>query len=153
MKKPLISEKFLIQEVTEYAGKTRQVARGLPIGSLIKSIRVLLGMSQKILAKRSGVPQSTISRIERGERDLNVSTLQKILSGMFCDLLIIPVLQDSIDTIRRIQAEKIAKKQIGYLKGTMNLEDQQPDTDFIKELLDHEIIQLLNGPNSSLWEE
>ncbi len=147
------SEKLLIEEITEAAQKTRVKVRGLTIGALIKSIRIQLGMSQKALAKRAGVPQSTISRIEQKERDANLSTLNKILSAISCDLVIVPLLKDSIDIIRRKQARKMAEKQVRYLKGTMNLEDQQPDSKFIEELIKQEEERLLQGPNSKLWDE
>ena len=147
------SEKLLIEEITQAAQKTRIAVRGLTIGALIKSIRVQLGMSQKALAKRAGVPQSTISRIEQEERDANLSTLNKILGAISCDLVIVPLLQDSIDAIRRKQAKKMAEKQVRYLKGTMNLEDQQPDSRFIAELIKQEEERLLQGPNSKLWDE
>jgi transcriptional regulator with XRE-family HTH domain len=146
------SEKLLIEEIMQAARKTRIAVRGLTIGALIKSIRVQLGMSQKALAKRAGVPQSTISRIEQEERDANLSTLNKILGAISCDLVIVPLLEDSIDNIRHKQARKMAEKQVGYLKGTMNLEDQQPDPRFIAELIKHEEERLLQGP-SKLWDE
>ena len=147
------SEKLLIEEIMQAAQKTRVAVRGLTIGALIKSIRVQLGMSQKALAKRAGVPQSTISRIEQEERDANLSTLNKILGAISCDLVIVPLLQDSVDTIRRKQARKMAEKQVRYLKGTMNLEDQQPDSRFIAELIKQEEERLMQGPNSKLWDE
>lgn len=147
------SEKLLIEEIMQAAQKTRVAVRGLTIGALIKSIRVQLRMSQKALAKRAGVPQSTISRIEQEERDANLSTLNKILGAISCDLVIVPLLQDSIDAIRRKQARKMAEKQVRYLKGTMNLEDQQPDSRFIAELVKQEEERLLQGTNSKLWDE
>ena len=147
------SEKLLIEEIMQAAQKTRIAVKGLTIGALIKSIRVQLGMSQKALAKRAGVPQSTISRIEQEERDANLSTLNKILGAIACDLVIVPLLQDSIDAIRRKQARKMAEKQVRYLKGTMNLEDQQPDSRFIAELIKQEEERLMQGPNSKLWDE
>ena len=147
------SEKLLIEEIMQAAQKTRVAVRGLTIGTLIKSIRVHLGMSQKALAKRAGVPQSTISRIEQEERDANLSTLNKILGAISCDLVIVPLLEDSIDSIRRKQARKMAEKQVRYLKGTMNLEDQQPDSSFIAELIKQEEERLMQGPNSKLWDE
>ena len=147
------SEKLLIEEIMQAAQKTRIAVRGLTIGALIKSIRVQLGMSQKALAKRAGVPQSTISRIEQEERDANLSTLNKILGAISCDLVIVPLLQDSVDAIRRKQARKMAEKQVRYLKGTMNLEDQQPDSRFIAELIKQEEERLMQGPNSKLWDE
>lgn len=147
------SEKLLIEEVTQASKIVRKNVRGLSIGFLIKSIRKQLGMSQSVLAKRTGVPQSTVSRIEHGQSDASLSTLYKILEGISCDLVIAPVLHDSVDIIRRKQARKVAKKQVLYLKGTMNLEDQQPDPNFINELVHQEEERLLHGPNAKLWEE
>lgn len=43
-----------------------------------------VGLSQRALAERAGVPQSTIARIERGRSDPRVSTLNQLLR--FCDL-------------------------------------------------------------------
>lgn len=147
------SEKLLIEEIMQAAQKARVATRGLTIGALIRSIRTQLGMSQKALARRAGVPQSTISRIEQVERDANLATLNKILAAISCDLVIVPLLQDSIEAIRRKQAKKMAEKQVRYLKGTMNLEDQQPDAKFIEELIKQEEERLLQGPNAKLWDE
>jgi transcriptional regulator with XRE-family HTH domain len=153
MKSCSTSEKLLIEEVMQAAKKTRLAVRGLTIGSLIRSIRLQLGMSQKALAKRAGVPQSTVSRVEQETRDVNLSTLNKILNAISCDLVIVPLLQDSIEAIRHKQAKKVAEKKGRYLKGTMNLEDQQPDSRFISELIKQEEERLLQGSNAKLWEE
>lgn len=147
------SEKLLLEEIMQAAQKARIATRGLTIGALIKSVRSQLGMSQKALAQRSGVPQATISRIEQQKRDANLATLNKILAAISCNLVIIPLLQDSIEAIRRKQARKMAEKQIHYLKGTMNLESQQPDAKFIEELIKQEEERLLQGPKAKLWDE
>jgi transcriptional regulator with XRE-family HTH domain len=151
--KPSISEMILIEEVSLASQKVSAAIRGLPIGALIRSIRLQLGLSQKILAKRAGIPQPMVSRIERGPGDMNLSTIYKILGAMSCDLVIAPLLQDSIERIRRKQARKMAEKNVRYLKGTMNLEDQQPDSRFIEELLRQEEERLLQGSNDKLWAE
>lgn len=152
--KPLSpSEKLLIEEVSGAAQNLKVAVRGLAIGELIKLIRTQLGMSQAFLAQRAGVPQSTVSRIEKGQHDLSLSTLQKILIALSCDLVMAPVLQEPIEIMRRKQAKKVAQKRVRYLKGTMNMEEQQPDDRFIEELLKQEENQLLQGPNAKLWEE
>ncbi len=153
MKTDSVSEKLIIQEVTKASLQLSSATRTLSIGVLIKLIRKQLGMPQQVLSKRSGVPQSTISRIEQGQRDTSILTLQKILSGIACDLVIAPLLTKSIDTLKKEQAKKIATKQISYLKGTMNLEKQEPDPNFMEELLKQEEERLLQGPNADLWKE
>jgi transcriptional regulator with XRE-family HTH domain len=127
--------------------------RGLAIGDIIRIIRVQLGMSQQVLAKRVGVPQSTISRLEKDFGNCTIKTLIKVFESLSCDLLVVPMLKLPVDTIRQIQAEKMAKKRLQYLAGTMNLEDQQPDTRLIDTLLQQEVNDLLNGRRTDLWNE
>ncbi len=153
MKRQSSAEQTFIQEVVDESKKLKSAMRGLAIGSFIKLIRQQLGMSQKVLAARAGVPQSTVSRIEQGQRDASLSTLTKILGALSCDLVIAPVLKEPIETIRHKQARRIAEKRINYLKGTMNLEEQQPDASFTQTLLQEEETRLLQGPDYKLWEE
>lgn len=153
MKLRASSERVLIKEVMQATQSLRKAARGLSIGPLIKSIRNQLGLSQRALAKRAKVPQSIVSKVEQGRKDIQLSTLTKILNALSCDLIISPLLRDTIDAIRRKQARKIAEKQIQYLKGTMHLEGQQPDSHFIEELMKQEEERLLHGPSAKLWEE
>lgn len=152
MKERNIAEKLFIEGVAAASREVHLATRGLDIGMLIKMLRVQLGMSQIILAKRAGIPQSTISRIENGRKDMNISILQKILKALSCDLAIAPLLHHSIDEIRRKQAKKVASKHIDYIKGTMNLEEQQPDEQFIRTLLQEEEENLLHGLGSLLWD-
>ncbi len=152
MKRSSTSEKVLIKEIAQAAHKAKTALKSLSIGALIKLIRTQLGMSQRILAKRANVPQSTVSRIEQGQRDANLSSLNKILDALACDLIIIPLLREPIDVLRLKQAKKIAKKHIHYLKGTMSLEKQHPDDHFMDMLLKEEEDQLLDS-NTKLWEE
>ena len=99
---------------------------------MVAMIRNQLGMSQKALARLAGVPQSTVSRIEGSKRDPNLSTLQKILRALFCNVIIVPLLIEPIDAIRRKQARRVAENTIRYLQGTMSLEEQQPDTKLVQ---------------------
>jgi len=153
MKQSSPSEKLFVEEVSAAAQKLKETNRGLPIGNLIKIIRTQLGMSQNILAKRAGVPQSTISRIEQGQSDTTISTLTKLLQALSCDLVIAPLLHYPIDTLKKNQAKKQAEKQLSYIIGTMNLEEQQPDQKFIEELLKREKEKFLQGPSTKLWAE
>ena len=153
MKRASISEKLVLNEVTTASTQLRSVLRGMHIGVLVRSIRMQLGMSQKALANRAGVIQSTISRVEQGQENIELSTLNKILRAMCCDLVVAPLLRKPIDSTREEQAKKIAQKRAKYLSGTMHLEQQQPDRCFIDDLLKQEVDKLLQGPSTQLWEE
>ncbi len=152
MKRFLSTERLLIEDVTECAEKLKEASKGLSIGAFIKMIRTQLGMSQKVLAKQACITQSTVCRIEKSEKDVNVSTLNKILEVLSCDLVVLPMMRESIDSIWRKQARKQAEKHIRHLKGTMNLEEQQPDSRLLEQLLKQEEARLLQGPGLELWE-
>ncbi|MFA6004031.1 MAG: helix-turn-helix domain-containing protein [Elusimicrobiota bacterium] len=71
---------------------TSRFPRRLPLRPhvLVRTFRSALRMSQTVLARRSGVPQSHIARLETGKIDIQISTLKRLLDAMFCDLLILP---------------------------------------------------------------
>lgn len=52
------------------------------IGRRLKDIRTRLGMSQRLLARVSGVANATISQIEAGRLNPTVSMLKKVLDGI-----------------------------------------------------------------------
>lgn len=153
MKKPLKSEKLILDEISEAAHKLKISSRGLSIGKMIAMIRNQLGMSQKVLARMAKVPQSTISRIEGSTREPNLSTIEKILTALSCDVIIVPLLTESIDAMRRKQARRVAENNIRYLQGTMSLEEQEPDQRLLQELIKDEEEKLLRSPGSRLWQD
>lgn len=55
------------------------MSHGIPSGEAIRRLRKAVGLTQKELAKRAGLSQSLISRIERGDVDPRLSTVKKIM--------------------------------------------------------------------------
>jgi transcriptional regulator with XRE-family HTH domain len=47
-------------------------------------------MSQARLARRCGIPQAHIARLESGKLDIQLSTLRRLFDAMFCDLVVVP---------------------------------------------------------------
>ncbi|OSN38052.1 HTH-type transcriptional regulator PuuR [Pseudomonas syringae pv. actinidiae] len=54
----------------------------LDVGERLQSIRKLKGLSQRELAKRAGVTNSTISMIEKNSVSPSISSLRKVLDGI-----------------------------------------------------------------------
>ena len=152
MKKSSKAEKLLLEEIAQSAKNLHLTTRGLKVGELIKLIRSQLKMSQSVLAKRAKVPQSTVSRVEQNQGTPTLTVLSKIFGALFCNFVIAPIFKEPIDAILYNQAKLIAKKNINYLKGTMNLEKQKPDKKLLEELFKQEIEELLQGPGTKLWE-
>lgn len=54
----------------------------MDVGARLQSIRKLKGLSQRELAKRAGVTNSTISMIEKNSVSPSISSLKKVLNGI-----------------------------------------------------------------------
>lgn len=153
MSKPKKSEKLFLEGIF-LAGKSLQKKlKGLSVGQLIPLIRSQLGMSQRILAARAAIQQSSVVRIESGHFDPNISTLKKIVEAMECDLVITIIPRTDLKTTRESQAKLKAEQKIRYLHGTMSLEKQAPNQKLLKELHDEEVKNLLDSSGSALWDE
>jgi len=59
--------------------------------------RLTAGLSQRQLADRSGVPQSTVGRIEAGSIDPRVGTLSRLLRACGFDLEVLERIGQGID--------------------------------------------------------
>ena len=81
----------------------------MDVGERLKAIRQLKGISQRELAKRVGVTNSTISMIEKNGVSPSVSSLKKVLSG-------IPI---SIGDFFTLDIENIEPESVVYIADEM----------------------------------
>lgn len=86
-----------------------QKANSVDVGERLKAIRKLRGLSQRELAKRVGVTNSTISMIEKNGVSPSVSSLKKVLSG-------IPI---SIGDFFTLDLESIEPEQVVFSASEM----------------------------------
>ena len=56
--------------------------------ALLQEARRQAGLTQAELARRAGVPQSTVAKIERGRRDPSLSTLERLVRAAGLELRI-----------------------------------------------------------------
>lgn len=66
----------------------------------VRWLRFRLGMTQRQLALLSGLPHSTIARVELG-RDITVRALSQLFAGLGCGLAVVPVCRLNADALRR----------------------------------------------------
>ncbi len=64
---------------------------------MLRSTRRRAGLTQRALADKAGLPQSTIGRIETGRTDPGVGTLTRLLRACGYDLAVEPVLGQGVD--------------------------------------------------------
>jgi len=124
----------------------------LDVGARLKNIRKLKGLSQRELAKRAGVTNSTISMIEKNSVSPSVSSLKKVLSGIpmsLVDFFSLELEEDSqrkviyrADELLNIGTNDVTMKLVG--KGHPNRafsflnETYPPGTDTGPDMLTHE---------------
>ncbi|WP_076407554.1 cupin domain-containing protein [Shewanella sp. UCD-KL12] len=74
----------------------------MDIGASLKAVRKVKGLSQRELAKRAGVTNSTISMIEKNSVSPSVSSLKKVLSGLPMSLVDFFAMEDSGESEAKI---------------------------------------------------
>lgn len=122
-------------------------------GDWIRMVRTSLRMSQADLAKRSGVSQPHLAGIETGKVDPRVSTLRRIFEALSCDLVIEPQPTRPLDQVLRDKARSIARKRLRQSMGTMALENQAPNAEVFKALLEQRTDEILSRKGERIWRD
>ena len=124
-------------------------------GSWVKTIRQALGMTTYDLARRSGMDQAQLSRIEKAEPEgkVTLATMQKIADGLDMKFVYGFVSDDDLESIVYRQAKKLALRRLKRLDTTMALELQELDPEEKKEALSDMIEKILTDSPSDFWEE
>ena len=116
----------------------------------LKTIREYLGMTTTQLAKRLEISQPRIVAIEKNERNVKISTMERIADLLDCDFIYAFIPRENIDDIIYNQAKKKAQKILNKVNKNMSLENQLAKTD---ELLKDIIEELLDGNVTRIWDE
>jgi len=125
--------------------------QNLKPGNWIRLVRTYLRMTQVELAKRANITQANLIAIESGKADPRVNTLQRIYKGLSCHLSVEPLPQKPLDEILRGRARAVALKRLKKTMGTMALEEQAPEKEIFKKLLEKRTDEILRDPRERLW--
>jgi len=92
-------------------------------GALVLLAREEAGLSQRELAKRAGVSQADIARIESGARQPSIPTLQRILAGADKELRFrLAPIDDHDQVLRARQARRLpAAKEAAAARHRRNV--------------------------------
>ncbi len=119
-------------------------------GDWIRLLRNRLRMTQVELAHRAHITQPNLAAIESGKVDPQVGTLQRIYEGLGCELNLEPLLHKSLEELMRDRARAVALKRLKQTMGTMALEDQAPDQNTFRQLLEKRTDDILRSPRKRL---
>ena len=116
----------------------------------IRTIREALGMTTVQMAARMGMSQPRITQMEKNERNLKISTLEKAAAALGCTLVYALVPQEPIEQILKNRARNKAEQLIRKVNVSMALENQQVDSPLMIEDITKEFLE---GNLSKIWEE
>jgi len=128
------------------------MAKDMPVGKQVQLIREALGMTQAQLAKRCGIRQNMIARIESDLAiDLRLSTVQKLAKGLDCRLISRLVPEEEIGKVLDQKSLEAARKLVGLSKSSAGLEKQMPEDRYIEEQVREMQFKIREKRPSSLW--
>lgn len=116
----------------------------------LKTIREIFCMTTIQLAKKLGVSQPRIVNMEKNERNIKISTMERIADTLNCEFVYAFIPREKIEDILYKQAKRKALKILSKVNKNMGLENQLADTE---ELTEDIIKELLNGNISRIWDD
>lgn len=118
-----LARKHLDRRLTP-SRRTNDLAR--PPRGWVKAIREALGMTAAQLAKRMGVAQTRVSRIEKDEvgSAVTLRTLRQAAEAMNCTFVYAFVPNEPLEQIVRHRAAELATDRLARAHHTMRLENQ-----------------------------
>lgn len=117
----------------------------------IRVLRNNLRMTQAELANRANITKANLVAIESGKVDPRVSTLHRIYKALSCHLSFEPQPLKPLEEVLRGRARAIALERLKKTMGTMALEEQAPDEEMFRKLLEKRTNEILHNPREKLW--
>lgn len=125
----------------------------LPEKGWIRMMREALGMTTADLAKRTGIQQASLWRIENAELngEFKLSTMRRIAEGLNMKFVYALMPESSLEAMVQEQAKKIARERLRRLETTMRLENQELSSEEQLKALKDMIDKLLIDESKDLW--
>jgi predicted DNA-binding mobile mystery protein A len=119
----------------------------------VRAIRESLGMSAAAFARRLGMTQPGVSKLERAEASdaITLASLRKLAQALDCELHYALVPRTSLTQQLQKRAEAVAKDRLTRVAHSMALEDQAVDKSLTQLQLELASKELLEGSRRELW--
>lgn len=122
----------------------------IPHGSgWINTVRETIGMTAIQLAKRLGVSQPRITKMETNEENLKLSTMKKTAEAMNCEFVYYFKPKTTFQNLVEEQSQKKAAEILKSVNINMALEDQEISAD---ENIKDFATDLINSKIKQIWE-
>ena len=112
-------------------------------------------MTTSQLARRLGVDQSRITKLERAEIEGSVTlrTLRQAAEGLGCTVVYSFVPTTSLEDMVRARADDIADRDLARVDHTMRLENQALTPRDLRQERERLVATLLSGNPRRLWDD
>lgn len=117
--------------------------------SWINAVREAIGMTAVQLAKRLGVTQPRVAKMEANEENLKLSTMKKVANAMNCDFVYYFKPKSTFQNIVQTQAQKKAEEILLGVNLNMALENQSIES---KEAIDDMAADFINENTKRIWD-
>ena len=121
--------------------------------SMVRMVRNRLGMTQEQLARRVGLPQSHIAKIESGQVDIQISTMKRIFKALQCAPIMLPRPIKEIDALVRDRALEAAEKNVRSSIKAKYGAKADIGKNVREQMVRDEAARLLRDRPSSIWNE
>jgi predicted DNA-binding mobile mystery protein A len=150
------SQKVITEQLNNTLMKYKDLTDlSYPSKGWIRTIRKSLGMSSRQLARRTGISQQRLSKIEQQEiiGEVKLSTIKKIAEGLNCVFVYALIPETSINELIRKQAQKIVEKRFERVTASMVLEDQEVYGHEKKNSYELAIEKLIDKMDKTFWDQ
>jgi predicted DNA-binding mobile mystery protein A len=149
-------KKLRQQQIEAHADQFSTLASiPLPRKGWIRSLRNAFGMTNKQLARKLGLSQTNLTKIEKREIEgtCTLKTLAKIAEAMNCKVVYAVVPIKPIKEILEDRAKLIARKRIAAINHSMKLEQQGLTLEQLTHQNESLVRELLEGNPKDLWND
>jgi predicted DNA-binding mobile mystery protein A len=124
-----------------------------PRSGWIRTIREAVGMSGAAFARRLGMSQAGVAKLEAAEASdtITLASLRKLAAALDCELQYALVPRTSLKQQVQARAQAVANERLSQVSHSMALEDQAVQGSAGKLQLDLEVAELLAGSRRELW--
>lgn len=117
--------------------------------SWIKTVREAIGMTAIQLAKRLGVTQPRIAKMESNEENLKLSTMKKVAVALNCEFVYYFKPKTSFQDFVKDQAQMKAKEILKNVNLNMALENQDIS---LEETTEDIVNDFINNKTKLIWD-
>lgn len=155
MKKSDFSRDLRRSQVDRLIAELRSLPLNRPQSGWIRTVREMLGMTQKQLAERMSVSPPSLARLEKAEVS-NATTLKlldRAAAALQCRLVYVLIPETgSFEDMVRQRAHDVAMRAVEMASTSMQLEGQGVDADMQRQQVQRLAQELIRTADKRMWE-